>query len=97
MVSLSDLIRKEFEINATQKKQRADLRYLDSPLVVKYVKQITGKDSIYCIRDVEIAKKIYLSVQNDVVNINAHQNYSAAILHYCNFLSFKVKVTKKSK
>ena len=48
----------------------------------------------YAVRDAEIAKRIYLSVQSDIDNINAHQNYSAALLHYCKFLILKIKVVK---
>ena len=55
---------------------------------------IAGKSSIYAIKDNELAKQIYLSVQNDIENINAHQNYSAALLHYCKFLSLKISVKK---
>lgn len=92
MATLSDILRKEYEIYATENHQRADIRYLDSPIVVKYVMNLTGKNSIYAVRDVETAKKIYSAVQNDIDNINSHQNYSAAILHYCKFLTLKVKI-----
>ena len=61
---------------------------------IKYVKKVAGKDSVYYIRDVEVVKQIYLSVQKDVDNINAHQRYSAALLHYCKFLALKIKVAK---
>lgn len=94
METLADIIKKEYEIYATENHQRPDLRYLDSSLVGKYVMSLTGRNSIYSIRDVEIAKKVYLALQNDVDNINAHQNYSAAVLHYCKFLSLKIKVVK---
>ena len=73
MASLTDIIRREFETYAVQNNQKPDIRYLDSVLVVKYVKKVAGKDSVYYIRDVEVAKQIYLSVQKDVDNINAHQ------------------------
>ena len=94
MASLTDIIRREFETYVVQNNQKPDIRYLDSVLVVKYVKKVAGKDSVYCIRDVEVAKQIYLSVQKDVDNINAHQRYSAALLHYCKFLALKIKVAK---
>lgn len=94
MASLTDIIRREFETYAVQNSQKPDIRYLDSQLVVKYVKKVAGKDSVYSIRDVEVAKQIYLSVQKDVDNINAHQRYSAALLHYCKFLALKIKVAK---
>lgn len=94
MASLVDLLRKEFETYAVQNNQKPDLRYLDSQLVVKYVKKITGKETIYSIKDAEVAKRIYLSVQKDVDNINAHQHYSAALLHYCKFLVLKIKIVK---
>ena len=94
MASLTDIIRREFETYAEQNNQKPDIRYLDSVLVVKYVKKVAGKDSVYYIRDVEVVKQIYLSVQKDVDNINAHQRYSAALLHYCKFLALKIKVAK---
>lgn len=94
MATLADIIRMEYEVYATENHQRPDLRYLSSPLVQKHVMNITGKNSIYAIKDNELAKQIYLSVQNDIDNINAHQHYSAALLHYCKFLSLKVKVNK---
>jgi hypothetical protein len=94
MATLTEIIRKEFETYATENHQKPDIRYLDSPLVTKYVKAETGKESIYAVRDAEIAKRIYLSVQRDIDNINAHQNYSAALLHYCKFLILKIKVVK---
>ncbi|MBR4650939.1 MAG: hypothetical protein IKO82_04215 [Prevotella sp.] len=93
-MTIADVIKKEFENYATENNQRADLRYLESPLVVKYVAELTGKESMYSIRDAEIAKDIYLAVQKDVANINAHQNYSAAVLHYSKFLSLKIKIKK---
>lgn len=93
-MTLADIIKKEFENYATQNGQRPDLRYLESSLVSKYVKNLTGKDSIYSIRDVEVANNIYLNVQKDLDNINAHLHYSAAVHHYCKFLSLKVKVKK---
>ena len=91
MASLTDIIRREFETYAVQNNQKPDIRYLDSVLVVKYVKKVAGKDSVYYIR---VVKQIYLSVQKDVDNINAHQRYSAALLHYCKFLALKIKVAK---
>ena len=92
MSKLAEIIKAEFENYATQNSQRFDLRFLTSSLITKYVKKITGKDSIYAIRDEEVVKNIYQNVLTDVENVNAHQNYSAAVLHYRKFLSLKVKV-----
>lgn len=92
MSKLAEIIKAEFENYATQNSQRFDLRFLTSSLITKYVKKITGKDSIYEIRDEEVVKNIYQNVLTDVENVNAHQNYSAAVLHYRKFLSLKVKV-----
>ena len=41
------------------------------------------------IRDEEVVRQIYKCVLTDVDNVNAHQNYSAALLHYRKFLSLK--------
>ena len=94
MSKLSEIIKEEFEKYATENRQRFDLRFLTSPLVLKYVKKLSGKDSIFGIRDEEIIRQIYQSVLTDVDNINAHQNYSAAVLHYRKFLSLKISVKK---
>ena len=94
MSKLAEIIKEEFEKYATVNRQRFDLRFLSSPLITKYVNKITGKDSIFEIRDEEVVKQIYQSVLPDVDNVNAHQNYSAAVLHYRKFLSLKVSVKK---
>ena len=94
MAKLGDIIRKEFEIYAVDNHQKPDIRYLTSDLVLKYVRKITSKDYMLSIIDEEIVKKIYQEVLVDVENINAHQNYSAAVLHYRKFLSLKISVKK---
>jgi len=94
MSKLAEIIKEEFEKYATENRQRFDLRYLTSPLIVKYVNKISGKESIYEIRDEEVIRQIYQSVLTDVDNVNAHQNYSAAVLHYRKFLSLKITVKK---
>ena len=94
MVKIADIIKAEFERYAVENSQKSDLRYLSSPLISKYVKSVTDKESIFSIRDEEIVKKIYQGVLNDVDNVNAHQNYSAAVLHYRKFLSLRVSVKK---
>lgn len=94
MSKLAEIIKDEFERYATENCQRFDLRFLASPLIQKYVRKISGKDVIYEIRDEEVIKQIYQNVLNDVDNINAHQNYSAAVLHYRKFLSLKISVKK---
>lgn len=94
MSKLAEIIKAEFENYATQNSQRFDLRFLASPLITKYVNRISGKESIYEIRDEEVVRQIYQSVLTDVDNVNAHQNYSAAVLHYRKFLSLKIKVKK---
>ena len=91
MAKLSDIIKLEFEKVATSKRQRSDLRYLESPIVKGYVCQFTDKTTIFAIRDMEILQKIYEATQKNVENINAHMNYSAAVLHYMNFVSFNIK------
>ena len=94
MSKLSEIIREEFEKYATENRQRFDLRFLASPLILKHVNKISGKDSIFEIRDEETVKQIYQGVLTDVENVNAHQNYSAAVLHYRKFLSLKISVKK---
>ena len=94
MSKLAEIIKEEFEKYATENRQRFDLRFLTSPLILKYVKKISGKDSIFEIRDEDVVRQIYQSVLADVENINAHQNYSAAVLHFRKFLSLKVSVKK---
>ena len=94
MTKLAEIIKEEFEKYATENRQRFDLRFLTSPLVLKHVNKISGKDSIFEIRDEETVKQIYQSVLTDVENVNAHQNYSAAVLHYRKFLSLKISVKK---
>lgn len=94
MAKIAEIIKAEFEKYATESRQRFDLRFLSSPLVQKYVIKVSGKDSIYEIRDEEVIKQIYQNVLTDVENINAHQNYSAAVLHYRKFLSLKISVKK---
>ena len=94
MSKLAEIIKEEFEKYATENRQRFDLRFLTSPLILKYVKKISGKDSIFEIRDEDVVRQIYQSVLTDVENINAHQNYSAAVLHFRKFLSLKVSVKK---
>jgi len=94
MSKLAEIIREEFEKYATENRQRFDLRFLASPLILKHVNKISGKDSIFEIRDEESVKQIYQSVLTDVENVNAHQNYSAAVLHYRKFLSLKISVKK---
>lgn len=94
MPKLAEIIKEEFEKYATENRQRFDLRFLTSPLIVKYVNKISGKNSIFDIRDEDVIKQIYQSVLTDVDNVNAHQNYSAAVLHYRKFLSLKISVKK---
>ena len=94
MSKLAEIIKEEFEKYATENRQRFDLRFLTSPLIVKYVNNISGKNSIFEIRDEDVIKLIYQSVLTDVDNVNAHQNYSAAVLHYRKFLSLKISVKK---
>ena len=94
MSKLAEIIKEEFEKYATENRQRFDLRFLTSPLIVKYVNKISGKNSIFDIRDEDVIKQIYQSVLTDVDNVNAHQNYSAAVLHYRKFLSLKISVKK---
>ena len=94
MSKLAEIISEEFEKYATENRQRFDLRFLASPLILKHVNKISGKDSIFEIRDEETVKQIYQSVLTDVENVNAHQNYSAAVLHYRIFLSLKISVKK---
>ena len=94
MSKIAEIIKDEFEKYATENRQRFDLRFLTSPLVLKYVSKVSGKDSIFDIRDEELIKQIYQSVLTDVDNVNAHQNYSAAVLHYRKFLSLKISVKK---
>lgn len=94
MSKLAEIIKEEFEKYATDNHQRFDLRFLASPLIQKYVNKESGKDSIFEIRDEEIVRQIYKGVLTDVENVNAHQNYSAAVLHYRKFLSLKITVKK---
>ncbi len=94
MPKLAEIIKEEFEKYATENRQRFDLRFLTSPLIVKYVNKISSKNSIFDIRDEDVIKQIYQSVLTDVDNVNAHQNYSAAVLHYRKFLSLKISVKK---
>ena len=94
MSKLAEIIKGEFEKYATENRQRFDLRFLTSPLIQKYVKKLLDKDSIFEIRDEELVRQIYQNVLTDVENVNAHQNYSAAVLHYRKFLSLKVTVRK---
>ena len=94
MSKLTEIIKEEFEKYATDNRQRFDLRFLTSPLIAKYVNKISGKDSIFDIRDEDVVRQIYQSVLTDVDNVNAHQNYSAAVLHYRKFLSLKISVKK---
>lgn len=94
MSKLAEIIKEEFEKYATENRQRFDLRYLTSSLIVKYVNKISGKESIFDVRDEEVIRQIYQSVLTDVDNINAHQNYSAAVLHYRKFLSLKITLKK---
>ena len=94
MSKIADIIKDEFEKYATENRQRFDLRYLTSALIVKYVNKISGKESIFEIRDEDVIRQIYQGVLADVENVNAHQNYSAAVLHYRKFLSLKISVRK---
>lgn len=94
MSKLAEIIKEEFEKYATENRQRFDLRFLTSPLILKYVNKITDKDNIFEIRDEEVVKQIYQGVLTDVDNVNAHQNYSAAVLHYRKFLSLRISVKK---
>lgn len=94
MSKLAEIIKDEFEKYATVNRQRFDLRFLTSPLILKYVNKISGKDSIFEIRDEDVVRQIYQKVLTDTDNVNAHQNYSAAVLHYRKFLSLKISVKK---
>lgn len=94
MSKLAEIIRDEFEKYATENRQRFDLRFLSSPLILKHVQKLSSKDSIFDIRDEEVVRQIYQSILTDVENVNAHQNYSAAVLHYRKFLSLKISVKK---
>ena len=94
MSKLGEIIKGEFEKYATENRQRFDLRFLASPLIQKYVKKLSDKDSIFEIRDEDLVRQIYQGVLADVGNVNAHQNYSAAVLHYRKFLSLKISVKK---
>lgn len=94
MSKLAEIIKDEFEKYATENRQRFDIRFLTSPLIKKYVSKVTGNDNIFEIRNEEVVRQIYKSVLSDVDNINAHQNYSAALLHYRKFLSLKISVKK---
>ena len=46
MTTLTEIIRKEFETYAIENHQKPDIRYLDSPLVTKYVKAEKGKEHL---------------------------------------------------
>lgn len=94
MTKLAEIIKEEFEKYATENRQRFDLRFLTSPLILKHVNKVSGKDNIFDIRDEEVIRQIYQSVLTDVDNVNAHQNYSAAVLHYRKFISLKISVKK---
>lgn len=96
MSKIAEIIKDEFEKYATENHQRFDLRFLTSPLIKKYTSKITGNDNVFEIRDEEMIRQIYKCVLTDVDNVNAHQNYSAALLHYRKFLSLKISVKKKS-
>lgn len=94
MSKLGEIIKVEFEKYATENRQRFDLRFLTSSLIQKYVCKLSDKDSIFEIRDEELVRQIYQNVLTDVENVNAHQNYSAAVLHYRKFLSLRISVKK---
>ncbi len=90
MATLADIIRAEFESYSKDNGLKGDVSYLKSPLVNKYVSKITGKDSIFSVRDKDLLEQIHKSVLKDAENKKGHQHYSAAILHYRNFLALKV-------
>ncbi len=90
MATLADIIRSEFESYSKENGLNGDMSYLKSSLVNKYVSKITGKNSIFSVRDKDLLEQIYKSVLKDADNKRGHQHYSAAILHYRNFLALKV-------
>lgn len=90
MATLAEIIRNEFESYSVENGQKRDLSYLKSPIVNKYVSKIANKESIFSVKDMDLLEQIHKGVLNDVENKNAHQNYSAAILHYRKFLALKV-------
>ena len=94
MSKIAEIIRDEFEKYATENRQRFDLRFLTSPLIKKYASKIIGNENVFEIRDEEVIRQIYKYVLTDVDNVNAHQNYSAELLHYRKFLSLKISVKK---
>lgn len=94
MAKLADIIRAEFEVYAVENRQKFDMRYLTSELVQKYAMTVANTNNMFSITDEETVKKIYQKVLVDTINVNAHRNYSAAVLHYRKFLSLKIKVKK---
>ena len=66
MSKLADIIKEEFDKYATENRQRFDLRFLSSPLILKHINIISGKESIYDIRDEEIIKQKEEVVEEEI-------------------------------
>ena len=61
--------------------------YIQSPLVSNVVKQLTGKELIYDVMDVDSILKIYRTVHKSEQDIRLHKVYSASVNRYLRYIS----------
>jgi hypothetical protein len=63
------------------------LGYIQSGLVSLTVREISEKECIYDVTDIELLNQILARVKNDARNIRLHKVYSAAIHRYIRYVS----------
>ena len=68
------------------------LSFVESSLVLRYLKKIANKDSIYKVEDFDILLKLYLAIKDDKDNIRLHRIYSSAVSKYIKFMFPNIKL-----
>lgn len=68
------------------------LSFVNSSLVLRYLKEIAYKDSIYKVEDFDILLKLYLAIKDDKDNIRLHRVYSSAVSRYIKFMFPNIKL-----
>ena len=61
------------------------LIFVNSSLVLRYIKEIANTDSIYKIDDFNVLLRLYLAIKEDKDNIRLHRVYSSAVSKFVKF------------
>ncbi len=65
------------------------LLYLDSSLVKKYAKELSGTENVYAIKSIDVLQSIYDALKADDNNKRLHNVYSGVVSAYIKFLTHK--------